>query len=93
MGNYDGFINKYPNHMDEPFKPMPVIKLEKKIVNNSGKLFTPQQRGKSKPQVSVIDYNILVKVNPKTYQKANQNYATYNLKSVSAHWNIYVVYI
>jgi hypothetical protein len=85
MGNLDGFINKYPNHLDEPYKPRMLIKLEKKVMNNSGKMFTPQPRGKSKPQASIIDYNILVKVNPKTYRQANQNYSTYNFGTISAH--------
>ena len=85
MGNIDGYLNKYPNHLDEPYKPRMLIKPEKKVMNNSGKMFTPQQRGKSKPQASIIDYNIIVKVNPKTYRQANQNYSTYNFDSVSAH--------
>lgn len=85
MLNADGFLNKYPNHMDEPFKSKMLIVPEKRVVNNTGKMFTPQQRGKSKPQASIIDYNILVKVNPKTYRQATQNYSTYNLGSLSAH--------
>lgn len=85
MTNPDGYINKYPTHLDDPYKTRTLVPLEKKIVNNSGKLFTPQPRGKSKPQESILNYNVLVKVNPKTYRQAAQNYSTYNFHSVSAH--------
>ena len=84
MGNLDGFINKFPGHKDDPYKPMTNYNPIKKIVNSSGQLFTPQQGPKSKPQESIINYNIAVKVNPNTY-KDSLSYNTYNLKALSVH--------
>jgi hypothetical protein len=84
MGNMDGFINKYPPHLDDPYKGKGDYKPLKRIVNNSGKLFTPQQGPKSKPQTSVINQNVAIKVNAKTFKTAS-NYATYKLNAVSAH--------
>ena len=84
MGNKEGFFTKFPEHKTDPWKPMTEIKPIKKIVNNSGKLFTPQQGPKSKRTTSVINQNVHLRVNAKTYKQA-QNYATYNLSAVSAH--------
>lgn len=85
MGNNkDGCFSKYPNHSDDKYAPMTDYKPLKRVVNNSGKLFTPQQGPKSIRQPSVINYNVLVKVNPKTYRQANK-FSTYNLNLVSAN--------
>ncbi len=83
MGNMDGFLNPFPGHKENPYKPMTNYNPIKKIVNSSGKLFTPQQGPKSKPQESVINYNVGVKVNQKSY-KDSLNQHTDNLKAVSA---------
>jgi len=83
MGNMDGFINPFPAHKENPYKPMTNYNPIKKIVNSSGKLFTPQQGPKTKPQESVINYNVGVKVNQSTY-KDSLNHHTYNLKTISA---------
>ncbi len=84
MLNLDGFINKFPAHKDDPYKPFTNYNPIKKIVNSSGKIFTPQQGPKSKPQESVINYNIGVKINPNTYKDA-YDYHTYNLRAVTTH--------
>lgn len=84
MGNMDGFINPFPGHKDDPYKPLTNYNPIKKIVNSSGKLFTPQQGPKTKPQESVINYNVAVKINQNSYKDA-LNHHTYNLKAVSAH--------
>lgn len=83
MTNLDGFFTKFPNHMQDPFHPITDYKPIKKVVNSSGKLFTPQQGPKSKPQSSIINQNISVKINSNNFKKAD-SYATYNLKAVSA---------
>ena len=84
MGNMDGFINAFPGHKDDPYKPLTNYNPIKKIVNSSGKLFTPQQGPKTKPQESVINYNVAVKINQNSYKDALDHH-TYNLKAVSAH--------
>lgn len=84
MTNLDGFLTKYPTHMDDPWKSQVQIQPVKRIVNNTGKLFTPQQGPKSKRQISVIDYNVRVKVNPINYRQAH-SFSTYNLTSISAN--------
>lgn len=78
MGNLEGFINPFPGHKDEPYKPMTDYKPIKRIVNNSGKLFTPQEGPKSKPQKSVLNYNVSVKINSTNY-KESLGYSGYNL--------------
>ncbi len=83
MGNFDGFFTKFPNHMQDPWHPQNDYKPSKKIVNNSGKLFTPQQGPKSKRQSSIINQNIRVKINSTNFKKAD-SYATYNLPALSA---------
>lgn len=82
MGNLEGFFTKFPNHLQEPYNPHTDYKPSKKIVNNSGKLFTPQQGPKSKPQTSIINQNITVKINANNFKKAD-SFATYNLRAVS----------
>lgn len=84
MGNLDGFINPFPNHKGDLYKSKVEYEPIKKIVNNSGKLFTPQQGPKTKPQESVINYNIGVKINRSNYKDA-MSHNTYNLSAVSAH--------
>lgn len=84
MGNNEGFFTKFPSHMNDQWKPVTEYKPIQKVVNSSGKLFTPQKGPKSKPQTSVINHNVAIKVNSQTYRNA-QNYSTYNLPSVSAH--------
>ena len=83
MGNLEGFFTKFPGHMQEPFKPQTDFKPSVRIVNNSGKLFTPHQGPKSKRQESVIQQNIKIKINRNNYKSA-EAFHTYNLKSVSA---------
>ncbi len=86
MGNLDGFFSKYPDHKDDLYKLTPYFTPIKKVVNNSGKLFTPHQGPKSKRQTSVINQNIRLKINSQNYRQAN-SIATYNLPAVtsSAH--------
>ena len=86
MGNLDGFFTKYPDHKTDPFKSVQYFTPIKKIVNNSGKLFTPHQGPKSKRQTSVINENIRIKVNNTNYRQAHA-ISTYNLPAVtsSAH--------
>lgn len=84
LGNYAGTFTEFPKHQPDPWKVMTDYKPIKRIVNNSGKLFTPQQGPKSKPQTSVINQNVGIKVNAKTYKSAT-TYATYNLPALSAH--------
>lgn len=83
MANVDGFFTKFTPHMDDPWKPFVDSTPPKKVVNNTGKLFTPQQGPKSKRQTSVINYNVGVKVNANNYRQAHK-FSTYNLGAVSA---------
>lgn len=83
MTNLDGFFTKFPNHMTDQYKPMTDYKPLKKVVNNTGKLFTPQKGPKSKPQSSIINQNVDIKVNASTYKNA-LSYTTYNLSAVSS---------
>lgn len=84
MKNPDGFLTKFAPHMEDPWKtPNPMVPI-KRIVNNSGKLFTPQQGPKSKRQISVIDYNIRTRVNSNNYRQAH-SFSTYNLNAISAN--------
>lgn len=69
--------------MDDPWKTQ-MPRLSKRVVNNSGKLFTPQQGPKSKRQTSVIDYNVRVRVNSTNYRQA-QSFSTYNLNAISVN--------
>lgn len=69
--------------MDDPYKGNLDYKPAKRIVNNTGKLFYPQQGPKGRPTNSVINYNVALKVNRSNY-KQNQNFATYSLSAVSA---------
>ena len=84
MGNLEGFINPFPNYKGDLYKNKPEYEPIKKIVNTSGKLYTPQQGPKTKPQESVINYNVGVKINKTNYRDA-LDYHTYNLQTVSAH--------
>lgn len=81
--NKDGCFTKFPSHMDDQYKGNLEYKPAKRVVNNSGKLFYPQQGPKSRPQNSVINYNVALKVNSSNYRQVS-NYSTYNLKAVSA---------
>lgn len=83
MGNLEGFINPFPGHKDDPYKPIHANQPLKRIVNNSGKLFTPQEGPKTKPQTSVLNYNIGVRVNNQNFKEAS-NHSGYNLPAVSA---------
>ncbi|RNA17476.1 hypothetical protein BpHYR1_024365 [Brachionus plicatilis] len=82
MANVDGFFSKFPGHMTDQYKPMSNYKPVKRVVNSSGKLFTPQKGPKSKPQSSVINYNVGIKVNSSNFKNA-LNYNTYNLSAVT----------
>lgn len=84
MGNLDGFYTKFPGHMTDPWHAVNDYKPIKKIVNNTGKLFTPQQGPKSKPQESVINKNVKIHVNSKNFKNA-MSYSAYNLPAVQAN--------
>lgn len=84
MGNMDGFINPFPSHENDPYKPLPKYDPIKNVVNSSGQFFTPQPWPKGKPQESVITYNIGVKINKNNFKDA-LNHNTYNLNAVTAH--------
>ena len=70
--------------MDDQYKGNLEYKPSKRVVNNSGKLFYPQMGPKSRPQNSVINYNVALKVNSSNYRQ-NLSYSTYNFKTVSAN--------
>ena len=70
--------------MDEQYKGNLDYQPAKRIVNSSGKLFIPQPGPKTRPQNSVINYNVNLKLNRSNY-KSFSNYSTYNLGSVSAY--------
>lgn len=82
MANVDGFFSKFPAHVTDQYKPLSNFKPVKRVVNSSGKLFTPQKGPKSKPQSSVINYNVAIKVNSNNFKNA-LSYNTYNLSAVS----------
>jgi hypothetical protein len=84
LGNKDGAFSKYPAYSSEKYVANNDFKPEKRVVNNTGKLFTPQPWGKSKPQTSVINYNVGIKVNSTNFKTAANSYSTYNLRSISA---------
>ena len=56
MGTFD----PYPPHSVDPFNDK--LRYIVDIKNNSGKSFLPQPIGKSRPVVSIADYNILWQV-------------------------------
>jgi hypothetical protein len=68
--------------MDDQYKGNLEYKPSKRVVNNGGKLFYPQQGPKSRPQNSVINYNVALKVNRSNY-RTNTGYSTYNLSAVT----------
>lgn len=84
MANLDGFLNKYPDHKDDPYQRPQYFQPIKKVVNNSGKLFTPHQGPKSTRQTSIINQNIKLKINNQNYKKSD-SYSTYNLNALSAY--------
>ena len=80
----DGCFTKFPEYSTDLYKPITDYKPLKRVVNNSGKMFFPHEGPKSIPQVSVINYNVGIKVNQNTYKDAINN-PSVRLTSLTAH--------